>query len=133
MIKEKSFNYKKSRIRLAKNEEEGIDVPLLCKVCDDAPCIEICPTQAIVRDPSTRAIVVFEEQCIGCNLCGEVCPIGAISIGLGKSVATVCDQCRGEPLCVRYCPTEALVYEEPDVVASRRRTGLNDHKERIHQ
>ena len=37
-------------IRVFKNEEEGIDTPIICRQCENAPCVEACPTRALARD-----------------------------------------------------------------------------------
>ncbi|MCL6744611.1 4Fe-4S dicluster domain-containing protein [Kosakonia sp. R1.Fl] len=51
--------------------------PILCRHCDDAPCKQVCPVNAIsFRDD---AVYLNETLCIGCKLCGLVCPFGAIT------------------------------------------------------
>ncbi len=54
-INEKEFNPRKSRIRIAKIEGEGIDIPIVDCSVDDCPkkengipeCVRICPTGAL--------------------------------------------------------------------------------------
>jgi len=49
-----------------------------------------------------------------------VCPFGAISFDpIGKRVFK-CDQCGGEPICVRFCETEALQYVDVTAVRARK-------------
>lgn len=51
--------------------------PVLCRHCEDAPCLQVCPVNVIsVRD---EAVQLDETLCIGCKLCGLVCPFGTIA------------------------------------------------------
>lgn len=51
--------------------------PVLCRQCDDAPCAQVCPVNAITQ--TGDAVVLNETLCIGCKLCAIVCPFGAIT------------------------------------------------------
>lgn len=51
-------------------------LPLMCNHCDNAPCIDVCPTGAShKREDGTVQITL--EECIGCQLCMEACPYDA--------------------------------------------------------
>lgn len=110
-------------------------MPNQCRQCDDAPCVNVCPTSTLrIVD---NCIEIHEELCIGCKICTIVCPYGAINIaaqippsikeeslinlqigcvsGL-KSIALKCDLCSGRsegPACVEICPKGALVFVDP--------------------
>ena len=48
------------------------------------------------------------------------CPYGAVGSLSGEILR--CDLCDGEPVCVKYCSTDALVYEEEtDELLERRK------------
>lgn len=51
--------------------------PILCRHCDDAPCKQVCPVNAISFQGDS--VYLNETLCIGCKLCGLVCPFGAIT------------------------------------------------------
>jgi len=95
-------------------EVDSVSFSLMCRHCDDAPCLEACITGAMHRD-ERGAIVVDQNKCIGCWMCIMVCPYGVIERELeGRKVASKCDLCaeREVPACVEWCPNRALVYEE---------------------
>ena len=103
-------NPAKSAIRILKNEEFGIDVPIVCSQCEEPPCIKVCPTNAISRDIKTGTVIVNELLCIGCKACMVACPFGAISIEMERGKIIKCDLCGGDPECVKVCPKEAIMY-----------------------
>ncbi|MHA1911015.1 MAG: 4Fe-4S binding protein [Candidatus Kariarchaeaceae archaeon] len=53
---------------------------------------------------------VNEEECNGCGICEEKCPVDAITMEDDLSVIDV-SRCIGCGVCTRFCPTEALVLE----------------------
>ncbi len=57
-------------------------LPVICRQCKAAPCVETCPAEAMVRDD--RGVVrrrLF--RCIGCGSCARACPFGVIPTELG--------------------------------------------------
>ena len=80
-----------------------------CRQCEDAPCAEVCPEEAIAFDGELRAWLVDEEKCLGCALCEEACPYEAIQVDMITGIAAKCDLCGGAVRCVEICPTQALV------------------------
>jgi Fe-S-cluster-containing hydrogenase component 2 len=110
---ERRIGYRTARIRVTQNELKGISFPVVCKSCDERACVELCPTKALYEDLQTQAIIVRESLCIACELCIEVCPYGAIFPDPTRDSVLVCDLCGGDPVCAKYCPTQALKYLRP--------------------
>jgi len=107
-------------------------LPVICRQCKAAACVEACPVEAMVRDEQG---VVRRRlfRCIGCGSCAKACPFGVIPnepAGLpagfrsldrlsGHQIAK-CDLCEdrtagdGEavPRCVAACPSGALMFAD---------------------
>jgi len=116
------FSPNKSRIRVLKVDDKGVDIPIGCDHCDKAPCMLVCPTRAIDRDRSTGAVLINVDTCIGCRLCMIACPFGAISHDDQRGLVYKCDLCHGDPECVKWCFTGAIVYEDVASTAREKRT-----------
>jgi Fe-S-cluster-containing hydrogenase component 2 len=103
-----------SRIRVVKGGM--FTTAVTCHQCEDAPCANVCPTQAIQRLAGVWQ--VDQARCIGCKSCMLACPFGAMQVtGHAEQVqALKCDRCahRQEgPACVAACPTYALRCVDP--------------------
>lgn len=106
------FAPSKSRIRVVKMDEDGIDVPVGCEHCEDAVCMMVCPVKALSRDATTGAVLLDDSICIGCKECMVVCPFGAIFYDEDRRIFYKCDLCGGDPECVKWCFTKAIEYTE---------------------
>ena len=104
------------RKRLYIEAAEDYNIPLLCRHCEDAPCVQSCITGALSQDALTRVVSHDAEKCIGCWMCTMVCPYGVIGRKKEQRVAIKCDRGpdRDEPACVGACPTQALVFAEEE-------------------
>ena len=122
LIHEQECSTAQSRIRIFRDEEFGNNVIALCHHCQDAECIESCPSGALERNPETGAVVVANELCVGCEVCIEACPVGALSLSRGKGAVLKCDLCGGDPECVKWCNRGAITWEESDAAPERRKS-----------
>ncbi|MBA7500536.1 Anaerobic dimethyl sulfoxide reductase chain B [subsurface metagenome] len=109
-IKEKMFSPIRSRIKVTRIDEVGINIPIICQHCVEPICMDVCPVKAIYRDEQSGAIVINGDICVGCRTCFNVCPIGAIQINIDNKKVMKCDLCGGEPECVKACTYGALEF-----------------------
>jgi Fe-S-cluster-containing dehydrogenase component/formate-dependent nitrite reductase membrane component NrfD len=97
--------------------------PVLCNQCDSAPCVRICPTNALFK--RRDGIVDLNGQsCIGCRACMEACPYDQLFIDPNTRTAEKCNFCANRvenlllPACVSVCPTECRIFGDLDDPAS---------------
>ena len=116
--KEWSFNPSRSRIRVMRLHPLFC-LTMVCRFCEDAPCVLVCPRKALKQSPD-GIVIVDEDLCDGCGWCLSSCKYGAITVNPEKNVVMICDLCDGEPKCVEVC-TEAgynaltIVDEGPNI------------------
>jgi carbon-monoxide dehydrogenase iron sulfur subunit len=101
-----------------------VDVPVVCVLCEDAPCTQACPVppdgnghRAIYRDSTTRSIKSDLDRCVGCRSCMQACREKRVGAVIANSASgkpeRLCTLCDGDPKCVKYCPYDALSFERP--------------------
>lgn len=113
--------------RLFAEAADGVKMPVLCRHCEDAPCVNACITGCLYWDENGY-VRRKKARCIGCWSCIMVCPFGVITRDEVKHIAVKCDRCHklDVPACVNACPTKALSLVEIDRVPpeARRRVVL---------
>jgi anaerobic carbon-monoxide dehydrogenase iron sulfur subunit len=115
------------RPRVKVERGAGFNVPLQCRQCENAPCVAICPTNALRRKDKDSPVLIDQALCIGCKWCILACPIGVIRMDDESHAIVKCDQCferleRGQPpACVAACPTHALRFKNMDAVTAEKR------------
>ena len=55
----------------------------VCKHCVDAPCVQSCPTGALIYNEFGN-VYVQDDICNGCGYCISACPFGVIGARLGR-------------------------------------------------
>jgi Fe-S-cluster-containing dehydrogenase component/formate-dependent nitrite reductase membrane component NrfD len=92
---------------------------LRCNHCEDAPCVTICPVEALYTRED--GIVDFNnDRCIGCKSCMQACPYDALYIDPNTQTAAKCNYCSPridvglEPACVNVCPEHAIISGDMD-------------------
>ncbi|QSW99287.1 4Fe-4S dicluster domain-containing protein [Haloterrigena alkaliphila] len=111
--------------RLAAGENPGeTSLPMQCYHCENAPCVSVCPTNALQKEDD-GFVTVHDDLCVGCQYCLSGCPFGAPQFpdsddGAARIVGTggIMDKCTGcrerqevqkGPACAEECATDAIL------------------------
>jgi dimethyl sulfoxide reductase iron-sulfur subunit len=127
-----------------------ISLPVLCQMCEQAPCTQVCPVAATYHEPD-GVVLIDQEVCIGCRMCMAACPYGVRVFNWQKpaelpagvqsdsplftapqrqGTVSKCDSCahrlrEGDfPACVTSCSMEAIYVGDlvADVASNGRQT-----------
>ena len=116
-------------------DTEVIHFPKSCMHCEDAPCVDACPTGASFKRESDGIVLVNYDDCIGCKYCSWACPYGCREFDEYDGVMKKCTLCADridnenlpeaerKPACVLACPSGARSYGDildPDSDASKK-------------
>ena len=88
-----------------------------CKHCNDAGCLNACPTKAIVRTDMGN-VIILDDVCIGCKYCIPSCPFGVISLSEKTGTVHKCTLCDNRihnglgTACAKACPTGSIRFGE---------------------
>ena len=89
----------------------------VCKHCEEAGCLEACPTGAIVRT-ELGGVFIQPDVCNGCGYCVVACPFGVADRREGDGRVFKCTFCYDrqlaglQPACAKACPTESILFGE---------------------
>ena len=96
----------------------------VCKHCEEAGCLEACPTGSIVRT-EFESVYVQPDVCNGCGYCVVSCPFGVIERNESDGRAFKCTFCYDRqkvgmiPACAKACPTESIQFGELEDLRQR--------------
>src|SRR5215471_5655072 len=110
----------------------------VCKHCEEAGCLEACPTGSIVRT-EVGSVFVQDDVWNGCGYCVVSCPFGVVDRRSkplpdagGAFKCTFCyDRQKSGlvPACAKVCPTESIVFGRVDDLRVRARQRVHQLKE----
>jgi len=123
-----SASYSESRIQIMQDSFGDWPDDLFiaqCRQCQNAPCVEVCPTGANHVDGAHGNVRrVDPELCIGCRMCIQACPFtpARLQWDADRRKSQKCDLCVDTPYldekggpdgiqaCVRVCPVNAISF-----------------------
>ena len=103
----------------------------VCKHCQHASCMEVCPTGAIIRT-EFDTVYIQPDVCNGCRNCISACPYNVIGVDENRNVAQKCTLCYDrlqggmEPACAKACPTQSIQFGELSELRARADKRLGD-------
>ncbi len=78
--------------RMRNDKPEFVYRVNVCRHCEEPPCIEACPEEAILKRED-HIVVLNDRKCSGCESCIEACPYEAIAYDKQKGLALKCNLC----------------------------------------
>ena len=99
---------KRARINV---EADWPKTPMIrvCLACKDHECVTACPHEALTWK---NWIELDQNQCDGCAVCVDACPVQGIQIDKRTGFPLICDTCEGRYQYVQWCPTNAVQKKE---------------------
>lgn len=106
----------------------------VCKHCQHASCMDVCPTGAIIRT-EFDSVYIQPDVCNGCRNCIAACPYDVIAQDEHKGVAQKCTLCYDrlqgnmEPACAKACPTDSIQFGPVDELREMAQQRIDDLQE----
>jgi formate dehydrogenase iron-sulfur subunit len=111
----------------------------VCKHCQHASCMEVCPTGAIIRT-EFDSVYIQPDVCNGCRNCIAACPYDVIGLDAQSNVAQKCTLCYDrlqggmEPACAKACPTQSIQFGPVTELRERARQRVADlHEQGVNE
>ena len=99
------------------NLRELAHFAIICRGCDDAPCVAACPWKALEMQ-EYNTMKRYMMRCTSCKSCSRACPFGTIYPETIPFLLSNCDFCIGRakdddsPICVESCQYGGISYGE---------------------
>jgi formate dehydrogenase iron-sulfur subunit len=107
----------------------------VCKHCENAGCLEACPTGAIIRT-ELESVYVQHDVCNGCGYCVVSCPFGVVDKSHEVGTAFKCTFCYDRqrdglmPACAKACPTQSIRFGELEALRREAQVRVKDLQDR---
>jgi phenylglyoxylate dehydrogenase beta subunit len=105
-----------SRISIVPGAKAGTFETAICRQCGDPKCVQVCPSGALDKASGNGVIGWDAAKCVDCLLCTAGCAYGGIAVDETVARVAKCDQCDGDPACVKVCPTGALEFRKAGTI-----------------
>ncbi len=100
-----------------------------CLHCEQPPCVEACPAEAITRRED-GLVILDGETCTGCGVCIEACPYKAIGYDEQTGRAYKCNLCVhrvdqglipvcADNVCLAHCIIFSLADQGEQMIADK--------------
>jgi formate dehydrogenase iron-sulfur subunit len=106
----------------------------VCKHCENAGCLEACPTGAIVRT-EFGGVFIQSDVCNGCAYCVVSCPFGVVERNPEDGRAFKCTFCYDrqkvglQPACATACPTQSIQFGKLDDLREKAQDRMTELKD----
>lgn len=102
---------------------EYLTFSLICRQCEEAPCIESCYHEALYKLDDGR-VKRSNFKCTSCNSCRLACPFGTILPDMLDYISSNCDACveKDDVACISSCPYGAI--EKRDIEEENEEEGI---------
>ena len=100
-----------SNARIHVRSDGGIErgfVVIVCRACPEPQCAKVCPADAL-ECCEGGGVTLRTEKCLGCGLCLQACPFGAVFWDEEAHKPVICVYCG---LCAQWCPHGVLELEK---------------------
>jgi Fe-S-cluster-containing hydrogenase component 2 len=101
-----------------------------CRKCEDAPCISVCPAEALEKDEA-GLIDRHTNLCISCKSCVTICPFGTMMTDFfthhrNKDLFYDLNDAKEIELFIKACPPGVASITESNESPEENIYGLND-------
>jgi Fe-S-cluster-containing hydrogenase component 2 len=72
-----AYFYPSSNVNGLKTIRELATFRYTCRKCEDAPCINVCPADALEKDEN-GVVERYTNLCVSCKSCVTICPFGTM-------------------------------------------------------
>jgi Fe-S-cluster-containing hydrogenase component 2 len=125
-----AFFYPSVNINGLKTIRELATFRFTCRKCEDAPCILVCPAEALEKDED-GIIVRHTNLCVSCKSCVTICPFGTMMTDFfkhhrNKEILFDLNDERDIEKFIRACPEGTVLLTEKDESPGENIFSLNE-------